>query len=691
MSTKSYVEELEYTDAKGLDTTSPITLLSPGFVREAKNVNLGYTGGYTKRNGYINQLLPVYQLNGYSIRQGIEYRNKLLPNTPALSEILLFATNNTTTGRLGKFQSDIFVDLKDNSNTPLVLNATQRPTFAQLNNSLFIFNGADAPFVYENNVEYTRAMGIAAPSAAPVLTSLSSGTQLNVGDYIYAYTYVFSSNGQIVAESSPSELSATITTTAGNQQVVLDLAAFPQDLYNNANLTHLEVYIRLWRTVVNGSLLFLEDGEIPAISANPTISYVSQVSDDGLLPEQMPVDNTRLIDYNDYAQSRFPVVARNRLIVFHPTVNKGRFSKIGVNGPLPESFPVTHEFSVEGKFGTADGLVGCGQIKGIPIVLKERSIGRLEEVGLPDLGNSEDNVVYLYREISETVGAVSNFAQCQVFDELVFLGRDNIYATDGQNVRAIATQIQSLIKNSDFSGVKAEKLSAINDTKNRRIYIQICSDVNAIEPNITLVGDYQQYPTFRWTTYEAGPEATMPGIKAGCFFQTEATANGGLDIYFGSATDEGQFYKMNTGTADVIVAKNAATATPSIPYMRLVSRPYMFSQPMITKLYKTAKIYAEGQPETYDFQFGAIFDLSATAINTLSLTVPGTGTTWDFYNWAPPVDSDTLYWSGPALNEFKYTTHRKAKIMQLVFTQDDIDAPATLLGWGVSGSIFSGI
>ena len=690
MGTNRYVEELEYSDAKGLDTTSPINLLAPGFVRVANNVNLGYTGGYSKRSGYVNQFLVANQLNGFSIRQGLEYRYKFQANTAPLTEILLYATDNNTTGRLGKIQSGVFTDLQDNSGSNLVLTATVRPTFAQVNNSLFVFNGADAPFVYEQNIEYTRLAGIDPPAAAPTGT-LAVGTDLNVGDYIYAYTYVFVQDGQIIVESSPSPLSATITTTSGNQRVSLVLSSFPNDLFGNQNLSHLTVYIRLWRTVVNGSILFLEKGDIPAISVNATITYVSDASDDALLAEQMPFDNTKLTVYSDYVQARFPVVARNRLVVFHPTVNKGRFSKIGVNGPLPESFPVTHEFSVEGKFGAADGLVGCGQIKGVPIVLKERSIGRLEEIGLPDLGNSEDNVAYLYREISETVGAVSNFAQCQVFDELIFLGRDNIYATDGQNVRPIATQIQSIIKAADFSGLKAEKLSAINDTKNRRIYIQICENTSEAEPNITLVGDYQQYPTFRWTTYEKGPEANMPGIKAGCFFQTEATASGGLDIYFGSATDEGQYYKMNTGGSDLKAERDAVSITPSIPYMYLVSRPYMFGQPMITKLYKTAKIYAEGQAQSYDFKFGAIFDLAQAPVNTLSLFVPGTGTTWDFFNWAPPVNVSTLIWSGQALNEFKYTTHRKAQMMQLVFTQDDLEAPATLLGWGVSGSIFSGI
>jgi len=694
MGTNRYVEELEYSDAKGLDTTSPITLLAPGFVRVANNVNLGSTGGYSKRSGYVNQFLVANQLNGFSMRQGLEYRYKFQANTAPLAEILLYATNNSTIGRLGKIQSGVFTDLQDNSGANLVLNATARPTFAQINNSLFVFNGADAPFVYEQNVEYTRLAGIDPPAAKPAFVSAAgSGGFLNAGDYIYAYTYVFVQDGQIIAESSPSELSDVVT-TANNDIVTLTLTPYPDDGFGNANLSHLDVYIRVWRTVANGNILFLEKGNVPALGSSP-ITYISgdaaTESDDGLLSEQMPFDNTKLTQYTDYAQARFPVVARNRIVVFHPTVNKGRFSKVGVNGPLPESFPVTHEFSVEGKYGAADGLVGCGQIKGIPIVLKERSIGRLEEVGLPDLGNSEDNVVYVYREISETVGAVSNFSQCQVFDELIFLGRDNVYATDGQNVRPIATQIQSIIKASDFSGAKAEKLSAINDTKNRRIYMTICENTSEPEPNIVLVGDYQQYPTFRWTTYEKGPEANMPGIKAGCFFQTEATASGGLDIYFGSATDEGQYYKMNTGGSDLKVEKNAVSITPSIPYMYLVSRPYMFGQPMITKLYKTAKIYAEGQAQSYDFQFGAIFDLAQAPVNTLSLFVPGTGTTWDFFNWAPPVNVQTLIWSGQALNEFKYTTHRKAQMMQLVFTQDDLDAPATLLGWGVSGSIFSGI
>lgn len=680
MGTRGYVEELEYSDAKGLDTASPINLVAAGFVREAKNVNLGLTGSYIKRDGYVQQFTQANAQTGYQVLQGIEFKNAIV------TEKLLYITNNIV-GKFGKINvvSQTFSALQTLAGVDLSLDSTKRPSFAQVRDSLFYFDGSaepETPFVYEGHSLYTRPLGITAPTALTAGTPTVDGN-LEEGNYIYAYTYAFYYDDQLIAESSPSPL-ADVSTTSTNKTTPLILIAYPQ--YAAPGLAHLTIRTRIWRTVVNGSVLFLET----EIAGNST-THTSNSSDDVLLSEQMSFDNSQLTD--EYVKARFPVVARNRILVFHPTQNRGRFSKIGFNGPLPESFPVANEFSVEGKYGAADALVGAGQIKGVPIILKERSIGRLEEVGLPDLANSEDNVTYMYREISEVTGAVSHHAQCQVFDELIFLGRDNIYATDGQNVRPIALSIQDIIKAADYSGNKASRTSAINDTKNRRIYIQLFKELASSLPDLTLVGDYQQYPNFRWTTYEKGADsASAPGIQAGCFFQTEATASGGLDIYFGSADSVGQYYKMNTGTSDYPAATWVDGNTPAKAiYMRLVSKPYMFSQPMVTKLYKQAKIFTLAANQSYQFEFGTRFDLDETTINLTSFSVLGSGTTWDHYMWAPPTNSSTLIWQGPALQEKKYHMHYKAQMMQLVFIQDDSNAPLTLLGWGVSGSIFSGI
>lgn len=715
MSTRNYVEDLEYLDAKGLDTASPINLLQPGFVREAVNVNLGPTGGYIKRDGYTRQTLNNkvgdVQISDYILRAGLQYRN----TNPFLTQqlqILLFG-RNANNGVFGKVNlNNEFEGFKTyNTNTsaaePLDLNQTNRPSFAQIGNSLFYFDGSgesETPFVYEANVNnYVRPLGIAAPVAAAGATKVA-GSVLTDGEYIYCYMYVFvDSAGNEVAESSPAPLT-NVTIDNANKAVNLTFSAFPNYLERAANdLSHLSVFIKLYRTVVNGSILFLVDSRVPV-----TGTYSDVIPDAGLQAEQMAFDNTRITDYEGYDEARFPVVARNRLLVFHPTQNKGRFSKIGPNGPLPESFPVQNEFSVEGKFGASDAVVGAGQLKGIPIIFKERSIGRLEEVGIPDLGNNEDSVIYIYREISETTGGISHFAQTQVFDELLFLGRDNIYATNGETVRPIATTIQNLIRNIDFAGTRPSEFSAVNDTKNRRVYFQVYKNTASTRPDITLVGDYQQYPNFRWTTYEAGlVPADAPGIMAACFFQTEATlgAGGGLEIFFGDAVNPGRLHRMNSGRSD---------DTKDIR-LKLVTRPYMFGQPMLKKLYKTAKIWAEAQDSSYQFQFSAIFNINETPVISTPFTVPGAGTTWDNYVWpytqdeldeyaalqlrhpgipnAPTADPgiDGLEWTGDRLNEYKYHVHRKAEMMQLVFTQNSKNAPLTLLGWGVAGSVFSGI
>lgn len=789
MATRNYVEELDYMDAKGLDTTSPINLLGQGFVREALNINLGSTGGYSKRDGYLNMFTQPLVIRSLfpevlqpdtsmyreaAIRQGFEYRN-----STGFAEILLYATNDKNTGKFGKVSGNTFTPLKrwdtdSAAEVTLEVSPFNRPSLVQFGNGLYYFDGyggigdARTPFVYEGNTTFVRTLGIAPPRNPlnpnelfkPTSGTPGAGGKLTNGQYLYAFTYAYfkvSPEGEyrLIAESSPSDISDAVTVSDDHQVQInlLPLAAYGVDL----SISHFDVVIRTWRTVANGNILFLED----EIAANSS-SYISSKSDNELGTEQMPIDNTQLDVYEDYQKARFPLVVRNRLMVFHPSENRGRFSKIGLTGPLPESFPVQNEFSVEGKFGSADAVVGAGQIKGIPIVFKERSIGRLDEVGIPDLGNSVDNVTYIYREISETVGGVAHFAQCQVFDELVFLGRDNIYATDGQNLRPIGMQIQTTIKSLDLRTTKIQQISAINDTKNKRVYFQVFDNTGATVPNLTLVGDYQQYPTFRWTTYDAGDNVDLyPGIKAGCFFQTEAIATGGLDIYFGSATYEGMYYKMNTGEVDYfwdagdelntpawssavqynpndIVEYNSQlykclsqhtnitpgtdptkwvlTPPPYPIYMRLVTRPYMFGQPLIQKLYKSAKIFVEARDPSYDFQFGAKFDLDDTVLNTKSFVVPGVGTVWGpplagqiDYAWyystdevqkytlltgltpPAPATDDYLYFSGPALKEYIYNLHKKSRMMQLVFIQDDRNAPISLLGWGVSGSIFSGI
>jgi hypothetical protein len=223
----------------------------------------------------------------------------------------------------------------------------------------------------------------------------------------------------------------------------------------------------------------------------------------------------------------------------------------------------------------------------------------------------------------------------------------------------------------------------INDTKNRRLYISVYEVTTSDEPDFVLVGDYQQYPEFRWTFYSAGVDSTThPGIRIGSLFQLKNTTDGSFEVFFGNTDDNGQYYKMQDGDND---------NTKGI-YFKLTSRPYAVQQPLLTKLWKNTRLFAQAEDDTYSIQLCSIYDLGYEEEFCGTFTVEGSGNSWDEKNWSNNAGSTTspLIWSGPALAELTYNPHRKSKFIQLVIKQTDADAPATLLGWGVSGSIFGG-
>lgn len=675
MSERNFVQELEYNNAEGVDSTSPLSLMQPGFVRNAQNCNLGTSGGYIKRDGFSTQLTTPWT-GGISIRSGIEYR-KSSDSSPTT---MLFGTTDAGVGgKVGKVVAGAMTDVLTG------ISGTSRVSFVQFKDHLFMFNGdsTNMPRAYFGG-STTRLLGLDRPASAPSLTENATGSII-AGTYLVAYTYVLidDATGAVLAESSPSDFgSLTISTGPKGINVPVVASGFTP-------LTGETVYIRIYRTVANGSVAFLATISSASEQTNASTTYVLQGADTTLLPDQLQLDNTRLQDHDGYSKARFPVVARNRIFIFREKLNEGRFSKIAQSGPLPESYPVQNLFSVEGRHGSQDAVVGAGQIKGVPIVLKQRSIGRLEEVGLLDITQAEDNVAYNYREISESVGAVSHFAQTQVFDELVFLGRDNVYATDGNQVRPIANQIQSTIKSMDFSEAKTKNLSAVNDTKNRRIYISSVDVTTSTQPNFVIVGDYQQYPKFRWTFYTKGDlPSTHPGIRSGSLFQLTNQTDGSLEVHFGNTDANGQFYKLNDGTDDLDYSTHVSRGI----FFKVTSRPYHAGQPLLVKLFKDSRIFAEGADSTYALTVLSIADLSGEEEFSEDFTLTGTGNNWDENNWVddPETEPDPLIWAGSTLSEFDYDPHRKAKFLQLVFKQTEADAPVSLIGWGLQASIFGG-
>jgi len=641
MSLRNSQPDYEFSNTKGVDSTSPIAIVQQGYIRKGQNVDVGITGGYSKRFGYENQLSTPY--GSRDITAGIEYKSGA-----SIQRTIVFGTDNTGTG--GRYG---FISGGTVTNISTGLSGTTRPAFIQFSDLLFFYNGVDSPQLYDGSG--TRQVGITAPVNAPTYTSQSTAGDLTqLASYIFAYTYYNSTTG---AESSPSPFSDPVTLTGTNDEITMGITAGDS---TTADL------IRIYRTTGNGNTLFL-DQEIAIASTS-----FSSTQEDAGLGRQIELDNTRITQLSTTA--KFPAVVDNR--VFLKTgANEIRFSKMGQEGPMPESFEVKSVVPTVGRRGRNDDIVGINRINQLPIVLKEFSVGRLDPFGLPDNTQALDNVGYTYREISDAHGAICHEAACQVFGEVVFLGRDNVYATNGIEVRPIADKIQADIRNYGFTAVQRPRLSAINDSENQKVYISIFATESAADPTVILTGDYQAYPEFRWTTYEPGDDVTThPGLKVGCFVNNTNPLTGKQDTLFGNVVANGKFYKMNEGDND----------DGSPIFMRLITRPYMGGNPLAYKLYKKAEIQAKGNGDDYNLTVCTIYDLTGQEEECIPLSLFGSGALYD----AVTSLYDTTLWADDAFKSIEYYMHRKAKYLQLVFKQTEADAPVEIFSWGTYASGF---
>lgn len=640
MSLRREVQELEYEEVLGMDYSSTEATVPRGFVRDAWNANPGLSGGWEKRKGYESQLDSAW--TGRSITAGIEYKTP----SNAIREVVFGTTGLAAGGTIGFNNAGTISTILGS------LSGTARGFFVQLGNLLGYFNGVDAPVIYDGTT--TRQMGITRPTTAPAFVSASAaGSLVPLSSYSWAYTFYNSVTG---AESTPSDL-LTYALTGGNDEVSFTVEAGDS---NTADT------VRIYRTYANGNQLFLEQEQTIG-----TTAISSTLSDDSLTTA-LEIDNSRVTDFAGSENAKFPCLAANRLFLATGE-NEIRHSKIGQSGPMFESFEVSAKVDTKGTYGNRDTLVGIGHAGDVPIVLKDSSFGRLEPTGLPDSTLPTDKVRYLYTEMSDNVGAVCHAAQCEVLGELLWLAKDNIYATDGRQFRAVATPISSFLRTCGYLTTQTSRISAVNDTRNQRVIFSLFVDGLATHPVYQVVGDYRKYPTFRWSIYRPGTNTTThPGIPVGCLYTLRNTSDKQIEVRVGNCLSNGKLYQLNTGYND----------DGSAIHFRLKTRAYSFGQPMHMKLFKQAEGQAIGDGNNYSLTMSSIYDLTDVLEDPQVFSLAATGDVWDTGIW------DTSTWSSGLLTMIEYQPHRKAKFQQLVFEQASSDAPVEILSWGTLGSLF---
>lgn len=621
----------EYGGFKGADTTSPLTAMEEGTVRSALNCHITDNGIISKRKGYEN-ILTSSTWGSRSIRNGLEFQKN-----STTKEVLVFGhQSGAGTGELGLATTSVASILGSLNN--------QRPSLLQFNKLVFYFNGTD-DFLYDGTA--TRQIGITPPSSAPTGASNTNGSLTVGASYLAAYTYYNSVTG---AESSPSPVSAAVVVAADpNDGITWTVTA--------GSATTADT-IRLYRTAANGSILFLDN--TAAIGAT---SITSTQVDAGLGAE-LELDNTRLATWGTV---KYAEVANSRIYVAgfaSPNENRVRRSKIGKSGAMPESYMATAFTDCVSSRGFFDVNVGVGVARNIPIILKLNSVGRIDELGSSNSEFGVDNTIMQYSEISRAVTCASHWAKCNVYENLVWLGRDNIYMTDGSEVTPIANKISSTIKSLNWNS--PEKLSGHNNTRLKLVYFTGIVSSSGTESDIVLVGYYGNFPEFYWTFYKPGVNTTIfPGIKAGCFF--DVTQSGGnQETYFGNTDLNGKLYRMNLVSNDDSLGID----------FKLIGKPVDYSMPEDTKIYKKAIIYAESPDfSATTLDVGAYYDLGLSLSHLESLPITVNSAIWDSSIW------DTAVWTDEGPLRVEHSSHRRAYYKQIYLANSAANQNISIHGW----------
>jgi len=611
----------------GVDNTTPIE--SP----EIKNTLSECLNGIISGSDIIKTRPGFTEItatkSGYIIREGIEYSK-----SDGTKEQLVYleATVPTgTSGILARVVSDTLVDITTGLPDGI------KPCLIQAGTLLFIFTG-ETDLIYDGST--TRQIGITEPSVAPSKHSLTSGNLNDGGFYVYVYKYRNSVTG---AQSSPSLPSGTIT--AGTQA----LGTNGIKIHLTPGDSSLADKIDIYRTTSGGTIYFFEG----SVDIDDT-TYTSQTTDTGL-GSQLELDDSRLPE-----AAQFAVLTDNRLFVGGFKSNKSRiqYSKIGINGSMFESFQISDIIDCNANDGEI--LTGLGKLGTKVGVLKQTKAGKIltleASLGGLETGGSRK---YIYKELSDKCTTTNHHTIFTLGDNMGWLGRDNIYITDGFDIKPIANRIRNTVRSLNHN--QAYKFSAYEYIYTQQLILSVVRS-GQTEPDYQLVCHYGHAANLAWTMFGPGPNSsTHPGLPMSCIWS--ATINNLIEPYFGSSNNNGKVYQYALGIND---------DTDPI-YFLIKDQWEAGKDAMGKKSFQSIKYLATTQAASPNNTLTNTWEEDGKELIVKSeVATIAVATKWDAEKWG------TFTWAGKGYSLIKFFPNRKAYIGRFGCYNSTVDCPISI-------------
>ena len=615
----SFIEGVDNTTAIGSDELR-------GTLSIAENTDLVDESLAKKRAGYTN----VTTWSSFNIRGGLEYKN-----VDGNRQNLVYGESSTLTGSSG------ILGTFSGTTSPTTLRSGLldgvKPSLCQYRSLAFLFNGRDNLLFDGNTV---RQIGIDAPTSAPTFITNITGEQVPSGSYLFAYAYY---NSQTGAESNLSPISDSFVAGA-----TASLAGFRIGVAAGSATTADK--IRIYRSVSGGQILFFED------EVDITETSFDSVALDAGLGTEAELDNSRLSE-----AAKFGIVADNRLFVggFASNPNRVQYSKVGISGPMPESFQAL-DF-IDCNINDGDRVVGLGKAGDNVVVIKERSVGRLIRVA-SDTGGLErqGSVKYLYEEFSSEVTGLSHHLILSLDNIVLWFGRDDIYGTDGSQIFRFGKRVRNTIKSLDFN--LAYKWSSLVKTDSQQLIFAVTKEGKS-ECDFQFVGHYRNFPKIAFTFYTAGPDTTThPGLVVGSFFSV--TTNGLTKFYFGTASANGKIHQMDIGDNDNGYAI----------YWKMGLPWDGGRQKMAKKHFHSYYLFAAGSGVSPNNTIIHKLETNTNSITvaTATSTLVGTNPLWSSVKWSQ------FNWADVRFNPLKFFPNKKAYFARYTFENTYANQPVAV-------------
>lgn len=335
-----------------------------------------------------------------------------------------------------------------------------------------------------------RTAGLPRPAANPTITP-GAGANSYIYRLVYSYTYTVGTVEFVDRGPSREILVSSAVAPESTPIAFTDIPVLANSTVHNYDTASANLKLEIYRTISAG-----QDFYLVGTIANGTTTFNDNVSD-ATLQTNEPIYTAGGVVENDP-----PPLCK----LVHCTESRAYYAHVKLGAEIRENRVLQ---SIDGDLDSVpatfftdldDSIVGLSSVKGVPVVLCDSSVFRLE--GSFDLFG---NGAMIPQKISDTASCVSAQSVVQTFEGVFWAGKDGFYFTNGYAVLKINDDLDKTYANLVATAERRRRIIGCYDPRRRRVYWAVQAGADATDCDSIFVCD------LNWEITTQTPFTTLSG------------------------------------------------------------------------------------------------------------------------------------------------------------------------------------